>query len=166
MKKNPYQITLNRAFRDVIAGCAEPGDGRQTTWINPEIQKLYTSLYYCGNAHSIEVWKDRKLVGGLYGVSLGGAFFGESMFSRETDASKIALVYLVGLLRKHKYRLLDTQFKTPHLERFGAFEIVRAVYLQMLEDAIKAHTSPFSHYPHWDELLEDVLSLQPITQMS
>ncbi len=166
LKKAPYKITLNRAFRDVMRGCAEPREGRPDTWINAELIKLYTSLHYCGNAHSIEIWKDKKLVGGLYGVAIGGAFFGESMFSRERDASKIALVCLVGLLRKHNFTLLDTQFQTPHLERFGAFEVARQAYQRMLADAIKVRTLPFPHYPPWNALLGDVLSLQPITQIS
>lgn len=149
-----------------MKGCAEPRTGRERTWINSEILRLYTSLYYRGNAHSIEVWENRELVGGLYGVSMGGAFFGESMFARKRDASKIALVYLIGLLRHYGYKLLDTQFQTPHLERFGTFEVIRSIYLSMLDDAIKMRVKPFSLYPHWDQLLADVLSLQAVTQIS
>ena len=166
LRQAPYQVTLNRAFQDVMHGCAEASIGRKNTWINSEIIRLYTSLYYRGNAHSIEVWDDKELIGGLYGVSLGGAFFGESMFSRKSDASKIALVHLVGLLRHHKFKILDTQFQTQHLERFGTFEIVRSIYLSMLDAAIKTRVKPFLHYPLWDQLLEDVLSLQPMTQIS
>lgn len=166
LKNSPYRISVDRAFQDVMKGCAEPSEGREKTWINSEILRLYTSLYYCGNAHSIEVWEGRDLIGGLYGISTGGAFFGESMFSRKTDASKIALVHLVGLLRHCRYKILDTQFQTPHLERFGTFEIVRSTYLSMLETAIKTHVKSFSRYPDWHQLLNDVLSLHPVTQIS
>jgi leucyl/phenylalanyl-tRNA---protein transferase len=166
LRQAPYQVTVNRAFQDVMEGCAEPHEGRKKTWINSEILRLYTALYYRGNAHSIEIWENRELVGGLYGVSLGGAFFGESMFSRKKDASKIALVHLVGLLRQYGYKLLDTQFQTSHLERFGTFEIVRSIYLSMLGEAMNTRVKPFSHYPDWDQLVADVLSLQPVTQIS
>jgi leucyl/phenylalanyl-tRNA--protein transferase len=166
LKHNPYRVTINRAFVEVMKGCAEPRDGRETTWINSEILNLYTSLFYRGHAHSIEVWDGWKLVGGLYGVSLGAAFFGESMFSRERDASKIALVHLVGILRGYGFKVLDTQFQTSHLERFGTFEIVRSIYLSMLREAIASRVKPFSSFPDWPHLLEDVLSLQPVTQMS
>jgi leucyl/phenylalanyl-tRNA--protein transferase len=166
LRQAPYHVTIDRAFRDVMDGCAEPCEGRERTWINEDIIRLYTSLYYRGNAHSIEIWKDKKLVGGLYGVSMGAAFFGESMFARERDASKIALVHLVALLRNYEYKLLDTQFQTSHLERFGTFEIVRSIYLAMLDDALKTYVNPFSRYPDWDQLVEDVLSLHPVTQIS
>ncbi len=166
LRQAPYKITVDRAFQDVMKGCAEPRKGREKTWINSEILRLYTSLYYCGNAHSIEAWNGHELVGGLYGVSMGGAFYGESMFSRKTDASKIALVHLVCLLRYCGYKVLDTQFQTSHLERFGTFEVVRSIYLSMLETAIKSHVKPFSRYPDWPQLLGDVLSLQPMTQIS
>ena len=166
LRKNPYQVTLNRAFEEVMRNCAAPAKDRETTWINDEIIRLYTALHRRGHAHSIEAWQDETLVGGLYGVSLGSAFFGESMFSRRTDASKIALAHLVALLRHCRYALLDTQFLTAHLERFGAFEIARSAYHLMLEAAVKRKADPFPAAPDWDHLLEGVLSLQPVTQIS
>ena len=120
-----------------MQGCAESSDKRPNTWINDEILELYTGLFERGAAHSVECWHDGELVGGLYGVSLGGAFFGESMFSRVTDASKVALVHLVARLRHGGYRLLDTQFLTPHLAQFGAVEITRARYHRLLGEALR-----------------------------
>ncbi len=158
LRNTPYKVTVNRAFQEVVKGCAEPKPGREETWINLDIFKLYTSLFYRGNAHSIEVWDGSNLIGGLYGVSLGAAFFGESMFSRQTDASKIALVHLVSLLRTYGYTLLDTQFQTSHLSRFGTFEVARTTYLSMLEAAIKTHMKPFDTYPDWAKMIEDVIS--------
>jgi leucyl/phenylalanyl-tRNA--protein transferase len=131
-------VTADHAFADVIAGCAEPAPGREDTWINPEIEALFTALHRMGHAHSIEVWDRGDLIGGLYGVRIGGAFFGESMFSRATDASKIALAHLVARLRLGGFRLLDTQFITAHLARFGAVEIPRAEYRARLAEAIDA----------------------------
>ena len=136
-----------------MRGCATPALHRETTWINQEILRLYVGLHRRGNAHSIEVWKDDILVGGLYGVSLGRAFFGESMFSCQTDASKIALVHLVALLRHCGYRVLDTQFQTPHLSRFGTFEVTRANYHHLLTDALKAAAAPFPAHPDWDSFM-------------
>jgi leucyl/phenylalanyl-tRNA--protein transferase len=116
--------------------CAAPAPGRHDTWINGEIHRLYGALAAGGHAHSVECWQDGQLVGGLYGVTLGGAFFGESMFSRVTDASKVALVHLVAALRRGGFSLLDTQFLTAHLARFGAVEIAREAYLVLLEAAL------------------------------
>jgi leucyl/phenylalanyl-tRNA--protein transferase len=130
------RVTVDRAFEDVIRSCAAPRPGHPETWINGEIIALYSSLHQMGVAHSIEAWRDNELVGGLYGISLGGAFFGESMFSRETDASKIALVALVARLRRGGFTLLDTQFLTSHLARFGAIEISRDAYHRLLADAL------------------------------
>src|SRR6202162_2049268 len=121
----------------VMRGCAEASDTRPTTWINDEIVQLYSALFARGAAHSVECWHDCELVGGLYGVSLGAAFFGESMFSRVTDASKVALVELVARLRRGGYHLLDTQFLTPHLAQFGAVEISRARYHRLLAEALR-----------------------------
>ena len=166
LRHNPYRVTLNRAFQDVMQGCAEPQQGRETTWINQEILRLYTTLHQRGHAHAIEVWEDDELVGGLYGVSLGSAFFGESMFSRKKDASKIALVHLVALLRNYGYTLLDTQFQTPHLGRFGTFEVERDTYLAMLNTVINTQAVSFPNNPAWDHLLAGILSLQPVTQIS
>jgi len=131
-----FTVTSDIAFREVMLACAEPKPGREQSWINSEIIRLYTALHATGHAHSVECWREGKLVGGLYGVSLGAAFFGESMFSRETDASKVALVHLVSRLIEGGYVLLDTQFLTEHLARFGTIEIPRNEYLARLRRAI------------------------------
>jgi leucyl/phenylalanyl-tRNA--protein transferase len=165
LRRQPYKITLNQAFEKVMRGCAEPHEGRETTWINSEILRLYTALHRRGHAHSIEVWDGDELVGGLYGVSLASAFFGESMFSRKRDASKIALVHLAALLHQCHYMLLDTQFQTPHLARFGTFEIARSAYHHLLAAAVKKKAVPFPAQPDWAHLLAG-LSLQPVTQIS
>ena len=132
-----FQVTADTDFPATIAGCATPMDGRADTWINPQIEQLFTELHHQGHAHSIECRLDGELVGGLYGVALGGAFFGESMFSFVTDASKVALVHLVARLRLGRFRLLDTQFVTAHLSRFGAREIPRGLYKAQLADALR-----------------------------
>jgi len=131
-----FTVTCDRAFEAVIAGCAAPAPGRGQTWINDTIFDLCRQLFLMGHAHSVEVWNGDALVGGLYGISLGGAFFGESMFSRATDASKVALVHLVARLTHGGYSLLDTQFVTRHLGRFGAIEIPRDDYRQRLNAAL------------------------------
>jgi leucyl/phenylalanyl-tRNA--protein transferase len=131
-----FTVTANADFPAAIAACAEPAPGREDTWINPEIEGLFTALHRQGHAHSVEVWQDGALVGGLYGVSIGGAFFGESMFSRMRDASKVALVHLVARLRLGGFTLLDTQFLTAHLAQFGTQEIPRADYKAQLAEAI------------------------------
>ncbi len=136
IRQNQFRVTFNWAFPDVIRACAEPVDGRKTTWISHRIIELYEKLHETGYAHSIECWQDRDLAGGLYGISIGGTFCGESMFHRVTDASKVALTYLVARLRHGHFRLLDTQFVTPHLQQFGAIEIPRADYMAKLQDAI------------------------------
>jgi len=143
LRQRPYKVTLNQVFEKVMRGCAAPNEGRETTWINQEIIDLYTKLHKAGHAHSIEIWKEDELIGGLYGVSLGRAFFGESMFSRRPDASKIALVHLVSLLRQSHYLLLDTQFQTQHLARFGTFEIARSAYHLLLSSALTERALPF-----------------------
>jgi leucyl/phenylalanyl-tRNA--protein transferase len=136
VRSGAFTITADRAFRDVMLACAAPGPGRPESWINDEIVRLYTALHAGGHAHSIECWQDDELVGGLYGVRLGAAFFGESMFSRRRDASKVALVALVDRLRRGGFILLDTQFITAHLSQFGAIEIPRALYLARLHEAL------------------------------
>lgn len=136
IKRGIFDVRCDTAFSEVLAGCAESTPKRKDTWINPEIERLYNQLYRLGFAHSVETWRDSQLVGGLYGVALGAAFFGESMFSRETDASKVALASLVERLKRGGFTLLDTQFLTEHLARFGAREIPRERYRTMLEDAI------------------------------
>jgi leucyl/phenylalanyl-tRNA---protein transferase len=136
-----FTVTSDTAFARVMQECAASRPGREESWINAEILRLYGALAASGHAHSVECWRDGKLVGGLYGVMLGGAFFGESMFSNETDASKVALVALVEMLKRGGFTLLDTQFLTPHLARFGAREIPRAEYLLLLEDAIRRNAA-------------------------
>jgi leucyl/phenylalanyl-tRNA--protein transferase len=131
--KDVFEIKIDNSFGEVIRGCAK----RKDTWINREIIGSYERLYELGHAHSIEAWSDNKLAGGLYGVAVGGAFFGESMFHRVRDASKIALVGLVEHLLARKFTLLDTQWLTPHLEQFGAIEVSRAHYLKLLQCAVE-----------------------------
>ena len=138
MRSSAYTIGVDRAFERVIALCAEESAVRSNTWINSVIENSYIQLFREGYAHSVEVWDGDELVGGLYGVSTGAAFFGESMFSRRTDVSKMALVHLVARLRAGGYRLLDTQFITQHLTQFGAREIPRAAYKKLLREAIAA----------------------------
>ncbi|MGP1396968.1 MAG: leucyl/phenylalanyl-tRNA--protein transferase [Inquilinaceae bacterium] len=137
VQRGPFDIRADTAFRAVVEACAEPAGDRLQTWINPRIVSLYEGLARSGHAHSVECWIDDRLVGGLYGVALGGAFFGESMFSRERDASKVALVHLVARLRRGGYVLLDTQFTTPHLASFGGIEIPQATYKARLAEALK-----------------------------
>ncbi|MGB7336012.1 MAG: leucyl/phenylalanyl-tRNA--protein transferase [Salaquimonas sp.] len=136
MRKNPFEVRIDSAFMQVVEACAEPGPGRDNTWINRQIKKLYWQLFEMGHCHSVECWNDGELVGGLYGVQLGGAFFGESMFSRQTNASKIALAHLVHRMRAGGFLLLDTQFATKHLERFGVLEIPKKQYGGLLAEAI------------------------------
>ena len=131
-----FEIRCDSAFEDVIRACSEASEKRPNTWINDEIVRLYAALFARGAAHSVECWRDDRLAGGLYGVSLGAVFFGESMFSRENDASKVALVHLVARLRLGGFRLLDTQFLTPHLARFGGIEISRTRYHRLLAEAL------------------------------
>jgi leucyl/phenylalanyl-tRNA--protein transferase len=143
VRQELFEIRCDDAFEAVVRGCAEPRAERPRTWINDEIVRLYTALFRLGFAHSIESWHGGELVGGLYGVSLGGAFFGESMFSRVSDASKVALAHLVARLRLGRFRLLDTQFVTHHLRQFGAQEIPRALYRRQLAAALAAD----AHFP-------------------
>lgn len=136
-----YVVTENEAFDSVIANCAAPADGRENTWINGRIRELYGQLHAMGFGHSIEVWSEGTLVGGLYGISLGRAFFGESMFHLARDASKVALVHLVARLMARGFTLLDTQFVTEHLRQFGAIEVSRQRYLSLLGQAITQEAS-------------------------
>jgi leucyl/phenylalanyl-tRNA--protein transferase len=140
-----YTVTINTDFAGVLNGCAD----RPLTWINPQITDLYLSLHRSGHAHSIEVWQENDLIGGVYGVSLGAGFFGESMFSRRTDASKVALAWLVHRLQAGGYRLFDTQFLTPHLATLGAKEISRAQYRSRLAEALTltARFDPTDYHP-------------------
>ncbi|HVY14304.1 MAG TPA: leucyl/phenylalanyl-tRNA--protein transferase [Rhodopila sp.] len=133
-----YQVRVDTNFAGTIAGCATPLPGRTDTWINPQIERLFTELHRMGYAHSVETWHGDQLVGGLYGVAMGGVFFGESMFSFARDASKVALVHLVARLRLGGFTLLDTQFVTDHLQQFGAEEIPRDDYRAQLVKALEA----------------------------
>jgi leucyl/phenylalanyl-tRNA--protein transferase len=136
VRTTPFTVRVDRAFDAVVEGCAEPKVDRARTWINTRIRKIYRALYAEGHCHTVEVYDGDELVGGLYGVSLGRAFFGESMFHRARDASKIALVHLVARLKAGGYRLLDTQFVTDHLKTFGAVELPKKQYHRLLEDAL------------------------------
>ncbi len=139
IRQDKFRFTIDRCFSEVIAGCAAPGDGeRKETWISPNLRALYIALARRGHAHSVETWAGDDLVGGLYGVSLGGAFFGESMFSRARDASKAALVHLAARLAAGGYKLLDAQFTTAHLEQFGAETISRRQFHERLQAALAA----------------------------
>ena len=143
IRADPFEIRVDSDFETVIDGCAEAQPGRRLTWINATIRRLYGELFRKGHVHTIEAWREGQLVGGLYGLKLGAAFFGESMFSRERDASKVALVHLIARLRRGGFTLLDTQFLTSHLEQFGGVEIPRDDYVRLLDDAL-AREAAFS----------------------
>lgn len=150
VRSDRFDVRLDTAFAEVIAGCAAPRPGRMETWINRTIENLCLELFARGQAHSVETWRDGRLVGGLYGVALGGAFFGESMFSEERDASKVALVHLVARLRLGGFTLLDAQFMTDHLASFGATEIGKADYRRRLTAALAVPASLQSTPPYMD----------------
>ena len=137
LRKGEYEIRIDTAFEETMRACAE----RDETWINEEIVQSYLALHRLGHAHSVEAWREGRLAGGLYGVSQGGAFFGESMFHRETDASKVALHALVQRLRERGFRLLDTQWLTPHLVTFGALEIPRSIYRELLAASLRVEAA-------------------------
>ncbi len=158
VRSEPYRITHDTAFRATMKACAAPRPGAQETWINARIRELYGTLHNRGFAHSVECWFEDELVGGLYGVSLGAAFFGESMFSSRRDASKIALVHLVARLKAGGYMLLDVQFITGHLQQFGAQEIPREEYRELLNAAIEQEAG-FAR-------MSDGLSGQELAQLS
>src|SRR6201992_2448472 len=147
VRADTFTVTVDTAFNAVIAGCAAPQPGRDDTWINRRIRELYIGLHAAGHCHSVEVWQDGELVGGLYGVNLGRAFFGESMFHTSRDASKVALVHLVARLIAGGFELLDTQYVTEHLRSFGAVEIPRRRYSALLDRAIRAGTAEFAALP-------------------
>ena len=146
LKQHRFTLTADRDFAGVIAACGALQGARHDTWINATIEQLYTALFHRGHAHSIEVWEGKRLVGGLYGVSLGGAFFGESMFSRAPNASKIALVTLVELLNEAGYTLLDTQYVNEHLKQFGVEAISKTAYMTKLEKALSASPNPSTRF--------------------
>lgn len=143
IRKARFDIRFDTAFDQVVAKCAEAADDRPSTWINQTIRDLYSALHRLGHAHSVEAWEGDELVGGLYGVTLGSAYFGESMFSRRTNASKICLVHLVERLRERGFTLLDTQFTTEHLKTFGAVDIPKAEYGVLLDRAMESETLRF-----------------------
>jgi leucyl/phenylalanyl-tRNA--protein transferase len=143
VKRQEFEIRIDTAFPEVIAGCAARYPGRGSTWINGRIRSLYGQLFKMGCCHTVETWKDGELVGGLYGVRIGAAFFGESMFSLSTDASKVALVHLVARLNAGDFRLLDAQFMNPHLARLGAVPLSRVEYHERLEPALAAEADFF-----------------------
>ena len=161
VRRGEFEIRVDTAFAEVIEACGEITPRRTQTWINDEIIALYRALHESGYAHSVECWRDGALAGGLYGLALGGAFFGESMFSRERDASKVALVHLVERLRAGGYTLLDIQFVTAHLTSFGALELPRATYLEQLRAALERHAT---FYPFASEF--SCQTAQSSTQMS
>lgn len=162
LRRHVFEVRCDTAFEEVVRACAAKTSERPTTWINEEIIRLYLGLHAMGHAHSVECWQGGELAGGLYGVCIGGAFFGESMFSRATDASKIALAHLVARLRRGGYRLLDTQFVTSHLEQFGVTEVGRGEYQAILSSALAADAS-FYRGPLASEELE---FRQSLTQIS
>ncbi|ADP72600.1 leucyl/phenylalanyl-tRNA/protein transferase [Rhodomicrobium vannielii ATCC 17100] len=157
IKQGKFEVRVDSDYHGVIEGCASSRAGRRTTWINRRIRELYADLFDMGYCHTVETWRDGKLVGGLYGVALGRSFFGESMFSYETDASKVALVYLAARLRYGDFCLLDTQFVTEHLRQFGAQEISRAAFHRRLEQALQGFGA-FDRLPA-DMSAEGVLQL-------
>jgi leucyl/phenylalanyl-tRNA--protein transferase len=146
LRSDRYDVKVDTDFEAVIEGCAGGDDGRPSTWINTRIRRLYGDLFKQGHVHTIETWQDGKMVGGLYGVAIGGAFFGESMFHTARDASKVALIHLVARLRAGGFTLLDTQFVTPHLTTLGAQEISRKKYHRLLDAAI-GQTGNFFAWP-------------------
>jgi leucyl/phenylalanyl-tRNA--protein transferase len=166
VRSDAFTVTVDRAFKAVIDGCAAPQPGREDTWINRRIRELYIGLFEIDHCHSVEVWQGDELVGGLYGVSLGRAFFGESMFHRARDASKVALVHLVARLLEGGYALLDTQFVTDHLRSFGAIEVPRRRYRTLLDAALKG-SATFDRLPvdtpvSGARALEIVAARQPV----
>ncbi|MGI9423747.1 MAG: leucyl/phenylalanyl-tRNA--protein transferase [Hyphomicrobiaceae bacterium] len=158
IRREAYDVRIDTDFEAVIDGCSASKPGRTSTWINARIRALYGELFHLGHCHTVEVWsRDNALIGGLYGVALGGAFFGESMFSRERDASKIALIYLCARLIKGGFVMLDTQFVTDHLRQFGAIEIDRAEFQAALDHALGT-TGDFAALPI-DSTATDILQL-------
>lgn len=147
VRSDTFTVTVNTAFKAVMDGCAAPQPGREETWINRRIRDLYGGLFAMGHCHSVECWQDGELVGGLYGVTLGRAYFGESMFHRARDASKVALVHLVARLIAGGFELLDTQYVTEHLRTFGAVEIPRRRYTLLLDHALAGPAADFTRLP-------------------
>ena len=166
VRSDAFEVRIDTAFAAVLDACAAPAPGREDSWINGPIRRLYGELNARGHAHSIECWRDETLVGGLYGVTLGGAFFGESMFSRSRDASKVALVHLVARLKRGGWRLLDAQFLTAHLSQFGAVETPQAAYLDLLKAALPVRPDARSLFEPMNGAEAVDYALQPTTQAS
>ncbi len=164
VRADEFEVRVDTDFEGVISGCAASQPGRAKTWINGRIRALYGDLFRRGHCHTVEAWQDGRLVGGLYGVRLGAAFFGESMFHTERDASKVALVHLVARLKAGGFRLLDTQFVTSHLATFGAVEVSRRAYQRLLDEAAKANAD-FYFWPA-DLAVPGGVALQSISQTS
>jgi len=164
VRADRFQVRVDTAFDQVLDACATPAPGRRKTWINARIRRLYRELFARGHCHSVEAWREGKLVGGLYGVRLKRAFFGESMFHRETDASKVCLVHLVARLKRGGFALLDSQFLTEHLATFGAIEIERAEYQRRLGDALEGEAD-FYRLPPEAAIAGGVI-LQSVSQTS
>jgi leucyl/phenylalanyl-tRNA---protein transferase len=165
VRSNRFEVHIDRDFDAVIESCAAPTPGRGKTWINERIRKLYRELFDRGYCHTVETWREGRLVGGLYGLSLGRAFFGESMFHIERDASKVALVHLVARLKFGGYRLLDSQFLTNHLASFGAIEVDRHKYGRILANALANGEGDFYFFPP-DAVIAGGVVLQSVTQTS
>lgn len=166
VRSNTFEVRVDTAFAAVLDACAAPAPGRADSWINGPIRRLYAELNARGHAHSVECWQGERLVGGLYGVTLGGAFFGESMFSRERDASKVALVHLVARLKRGGWRLLDAQFLTAHLSQFGAVEMPQAAYLKVLKAVRSLQPEVRSLFEPMSGAEAVDYALQPTTQAS
>lgn len=147
VRSDAFEIRIDHDFDAVIAGCASPDIDRGKTWISGRIRRLYGELFDCGHCHTVEAYRDGRLAGGLYGVRLGAAFFGESMFHRERDASKVALVHLAARLRVGGFKLLDAQFVTDHLTQFGAVEVPQRAYKRLLCEAVDSHAADWSVWP-------------------
>ncbi len=159
VRQKRFEVRSNTAFKETVKKCSQPGRKRFDTWINGSIEKCVNELHARGFAHSVECWRDNKLVGGLYGIALGAAFFGESMFSHNSDASKVALVYLVTYLKLGGYMLLDTQFVTDHLEKFGVIEIPSEDYMRLLEQSLKYQAIFPTRFTEieWESTLNNIL---------
>jgi leucyl/phenylalanyl-tRNA--protein transferase len=169
IRSDRFEVHVDAAFAEVVAACAAPRAGRMETWINEPIQQMCDALFEQGIAHSVEAWREGRLVGGLYGLELGGAFFGESMFSLERDASKVALAHLVARLKAGGFALLDTQFLTDHLSTFGAEEISRADYAQRLATALETDADfrrIDAAYAGGGEVVGGTVAMQVISQAS
>lgn len=164
LKRAPFDMRVDTAFEEVIKACATPKEKRPETWINPSIIKSFTALHERGHAHSIECWQGDQLVGGVYGLRIGGAFFGESMFSNVRDASKVALIHLAARLWKGGFDIFDTQFVNDHLKQFGVFEIPHAAYMEILSPALERQADFTLRGQSQDDILKEYLEMRAETQ--